>query len=129
MPHDANRFYSPFISGQQRLPNGNTLITEGSGGRLIEVTPDHEIVWEYISPHWGDALKMNMVYRAYRVPYDWIPQLDKPREVAVEKLDVTTYRVPNAAGPGCEDVVEVAGTMPFQADGALCVAEDDEIVE
>jgi hypothetical protein len=72
---------------------------------------------------------MNMVYRAYRVPYDWIPQLDKPREVAVEKLDVTTYRVPNAAGPGCEDVVEVAGTMPFQADGALCVAEDDEIVE
>ena len=129
MPHDANRFYSPFISGQQRLPNGNTLITEGSGGRLIEVTPDHEIVWEYISPHWGDALKMNMVYRAYRVPYDWVPQLDKPEEIAVQKMNVTQFRVPNAAAPGCEDVVEVAGTMPFQADGALCVAEDDEIVE
>jgi hypothetical protein len=129
MPHDANRFYSPFISGQQRLPNGNTLITEGSGGRLIEVTPDHEIVWEYISPHWGDALKMNMVYRAYRVPYDWIPQLDKPKEVAVERLDVTTFRVPNAAAPGCDDAVDVPGTKPFQADGALCVAEDDEIVE
>ena len=38
-PVDANRFYSPFISSAQRLPNGNTLITEGSGGRLIEVTP------------------------------------------------------------------------------------------
>ena len=29
MPLDANRFYSPFISGMQRLPNGNTMITEG----------------------------------------------------------------------------------------------------
>ncbi|MBT8346296.1 MAG: aryl-sulfate sulfotransferase, partial [Desulfofustis sp.] len=48
-PVDANRFYSPFISSAQRLPNGNTLITEGSGGRIIEVTKDHEIVWEYIS--------------------------------------------------------------------------------
>jgi hypothetical protein len=27
----------PFISSAQRLPNGNTLITEGSGGRIIEV--------------------------------------------------------------------------------------------
>ena len=38
VPVDANRFYSPFISSAQRLPNGNTLITEGSGGRIIEVT-------------------------------------------------------------------------------------------
>ena len=46
MPFDANRFYSPIVSAAQRLPNGNTLITEGTGGRLIEVTPDHRIVWE-----------------------------------------------------------------------------------
>ena len=36
--------------------NGNTLITEGSGGRIIEVSPDHELVWEYISPYWGSQL-------------------------------------------------------------------------
>ena len=41
---DCNRFYSPFISGMQRLPNGNTLITEGSDGRVFEVTKDHELV-------------------------------------------------------------------------------------
>jgi hypothetical protein len=29
-PLDASRFYGPFIRGAQRLPNGNTLITEGS---------------------------------------------------------------------------------------------------
>lgn len=37
----------------QRLKNGNTLITESSGGRLLEVTPDHRIVWEYINPARG----------------------------------------------------------------------------
>ena len=41
-------FYSRFISGVQRLPNGNTLVTEGGPGRLIEVTPDGEVVWEFI---------------------------------------------------------------------------------
>ena len=59
----------------RELPNGNTLITEGSDGRLIEVTPEHEIVWEYINPYFNTILGQftnNMVYRAYRVPYEWI---------------------------------------------------------
>ena len=63
-PVDMNRFYSPFISSAQRLPNGNTLITEGSGGCIFEVTAEHERVWEYISPYWGKLMKINMVYRA-----------------------------------------------------------------
>ena len=33
-------FYSFFISGAQRLPNGNTLICSGTNGTLFEVTPD-----------------------------------------------------------------------------------------
>ena len=41
--------YSPFISGAQRLANGNTFICEGATGRLIEVTPGGEIVWEYVN--------------------------------------------------------------------------------
>ena len=43
-------FYSYQISGAQRLPNGNTLICEGAPGRLFEVTPNNQIVWEYINP-------------------------------------------------------------------------------
>jgi hypothetical protein len=43
-------FYSFMVSGCERLPNGNTLITEGASGRLFEITADHETVWEYISP-------------------------------------------------------------------------------
>lgn len=123
-PHDANRFYSPFISSAQRLPNGNTLITEGSGGRIIEVTPGHDLVWEYISPYWGSLFNMNMVYRAYRVPYDWIPQVDPPEEVPIAPIDVTTYRVPGAASPGPRSESTVAGTLPYQTSSALCVLED-----
>jgi len=45
----------PFASNTcgtcQRLPNGNTLITESEAGRAFEVVPDGLIVWEFISPH------------------------------------------------------------------------------
>ncbi|MCG8638460.1 MAG: aryl-sulfate sulfotransferase [Desulfobacterales bacterium] len=123
-PVDANRFYSPFISSAQRLPNGNTLITEGSGGRIIEVTKDHEIVWEYISPYWGKLMNINMVYRAYRAPYEWVPQLEKPKEVAIGPVDVKSFRMPGAAAPGVKHTTKVEGVMPYQGDSALCVVAD-----
>ncbi len=33
-----------------KLPNGNYLITESDGGRLLEVSPQGEIVWEFVNP-------------------------------------------------------------------------------
>jgi hypothetical protein len=129
MPYDANRFYSPFISSAQRLPNGNTLITEGSGGRILEVTSDHALVWEYISPFWGKQLALNMVYRAYRAPYEWVPQRNKPKEVAIERLDVTKFYVPGAAAPTAMlKETTVPGTQPYRNDSrVLCVAGADEL--
>ena len=62
-------FYSAYISSAQRLPNGNTLICEGQCGRIFEVTPEHEIVWEYTSPHFFQAPVFgvtNAVFRAFR---------------------------------------------------------------
>jgi hypothetical protein len=44
-------FFSAIRSAQQRLDNGNTLITESDQGRIIEVTPAGDIVWEYLNPH------------------------------------------------------------------------------
>ncbi|MFO7638830.1 MAG: aryl-sulfate sulfotransferase [bacterium] len=44
---DPGAFYSPSYSGAFRLPNGNTLITEGVRGRVFEVTPGGEVVWTY----------------------------------------------------------------------------------
>ena len=43
-------FFSNIISGVQRLPNGNTLICEGVGGRFFEVDTNGTTVWEYINP-------------------------------------------------------------------------------
>jgi len=46
-----NPFFSLASGAIQRLPNGNTLITESDRGRVFEVTPEGQIVWEYINPH------------------------------------------------------------------------------
>ena len=48
---DKYSFYSAFVSGAQRMPNGHTLITSGAKGRFFEVTPEKEIVWEYRNPY------------------------------------------------------------------------------
>ena len=48
---------------QQFLPNGNILATESNGGRVREVTPDHEVVWEYASS--------SIVTSAFRVDRDF----------------------------------------------------------
>lgn len=47
----ATDFYSPLISGAQRLASGNTLICQGREGRIFEISPiNNEVVWEYRSP-------------------------------------------------------------------------------
>jgi hypothetical protein len=47
-------FFSNFISGAQRLANGNTLICSGASGTLFEVTPAKEIVWQFNNPTRSD---------------------------------------------------------------------------
>jgi hypothetical protein len=46
-------FYSSFISGAHRLPNGNTFVCSGANGTLFEVTDKKEIVWKYLNPVLG----------------------------------------------------------------------------
>lgn len=72
-------FYSSFISGAQRLPNGNTLICQGANGTFFEVTPEKETVWKYVNPvvgpeggsHRGEnEMPTNAVFRVYRYAAD-----------------------------------------------------------
>lgn len=44
------QFFSPTRGGNQRLPNGNSLITESDRGRVFEITKNGEIVWEFYNP-------------------------------------------------------------------------------
>lgn len=39
--------YSDILSGTDRLPNGNTLISVGTQGTVWEVTPEKEVVWKF----------------------------------------------------------------------------------
>jgi hypothetical protein len=47
----GERFFSALMGANQRLPNGNTLITESDYGRAFEVTREGRIVWEFYNPH------------------------------------------------------------------------------
>lgn len=49
--NEASPFFSPKLGTAQRLPNGNTLITESNNGRAFEVSPQGQIVWEFHNPH------------------------------------------------------------------------------
>ena len=71
-------FFSPYISGARRLPNGNTLITEGMFGRMFQVTPEGEVVWEYTNPHFYidvEGMLVNRVFRASHYQANEIPRL------------------------------------------------------
>ncbi len=59
-------FFSKYMGSAQRLPNGNTLITESSKGRIFEITKDKEIVWEFYNPLVNKENRSYSVYRAIK---------------------------------------------------------------
>jgi len=105
-------FFSYYISGAQRLPNGNTLICSGLNGHMFEVTKAGKVVWEYMSPInpgyisefvgmdadgepllGGDGPNRgagaNAVYRCYRYAPDY-PGLAGKRLISQGKLEEET---------------------------------------
>ncbi len=63
-----HKLFSASMSSVQRLPNGNTLVTEGLSGRVFQITPANTVVWSYTTPQ-----RKNVLYRAYMVPPEWVP--------------------------------------------------------
>jgi hypothetical protein len=63
-----NFFFSPTRGSSQRLPNGNTLITDGHNGRAFEVTPEGKMVWEFYNPEISkEKHKRRVIYRLMRI--------------------------------------------------------------
>ncbi|ARF54497.1 aryl-sulfate sulfotransferase [Streptomyces gilvosporeus] len=87
--HDPAReaFFAPFMGSAQRLPNGNTLITDSPAGRLFEVTAQGLVCWEYVVPQFGSYHEPevgalfpslnNAVFRAYRYDAEQLPWLKR----------------------------------------------------
>lgn len=72
-------FYAANISNARQLSNGNTIITEGTTGRIFEVTDLGEKVWEYVNPvgesgpvEQGETPSKNYVFRAFRYDDDYV---------------------------------------------------------
>jgi len=65
--YSAEGFFSDTAGVAQKLPNGNVLITSSRGGRLFEVTPEGDLVWQWQPPY--------LPMRANRYAPDYCPQL------------------------------------------------------
>jgi hypothetical protein len=66
-------FFTESCGTAERLPNGNTLITESDNGRAFEVTSDKEIVWEFYNPHraGADGEYIATLFEVVRLPRDF----------------------------------------------------------
>lgn len=66
-------FFSKTLGSAQRLPNGNTLITESENGRAFEITREGRTVWEFHNPHRAgehDEL-VAVLFELVRLPVDF----------------------------------------------------------
>ncbi len=103
--NNETEFWSRLAGSAKRLPNGNTLINETRRGRYLEVTPDKEVVWEFINPNQTGPEKQYIadLYDVLRYgpdhPFDWLEA-----------------GAPSASGPedpaGVMDEDNAAGTEP-----------------
>jgi outer membrane protein assembly factor BamB len=73
---EPGAFESLCCGANQRLENGNTLITDAARGRAFELDPTGRLVWEYWSPYRvlaGDGTeKVATLFEVRRLPGDWL---------------------------------------------------------
>ena len=60
-------FFSEWGGGVQRLENGNTLVADTVSGRIFEITPRGEVVWEYWNNDVWKGVSRGSIYRAQRI--------------------------------------------------------------
>lgn len=124
-------FYAGFISGVQRLPNGNTLICKGPFGEFREVTSSGEIVWRYVKPIGsggpivqGGTPSGNAAFRCtrYGVDYPGLAGQDLAAGGPIELYPITiqsTTHQPNVPSP-LDDFFVVTASISAPA-GVLAV--------
>ncbi|MCP4691455.1 MAG: hypothetical protein GY859_25650, partial [Desulfobacterales bacterium] len=113
---DPTDFFSQNISGAQRLANGATLICSGADGRFFEVTPEKEIVWEYVNPVAGGVVvdpgdpipsdnmgnQMNQVFKVFRYADNYAGLAETPGVSVAPAPDIKANGSdgPVTLGPG-----------------------------
>ena len=65
----ADGFFSKTRGSNQRLPNGNTLITDSDRGYAFEIAPNDDIVWHFANPDVANG-KRSAIFRMTRYAPD-----------------------------------------------------------
>jgi hypothetical protein len=73
-------FFTETRGSNQRLANGNTLITESDKGYVLEVTPDKRVVWKFANPDVDEEGIRSAIWRMQRFSPDELPFLDNIKE-------------------------------------------------
>lgn len=71
---EQDQFYTNVMGAHQLLPNGNRLILESMFGRVFEVTPEGEVVWDYVL-HYEDVYAA-LIENMERLPDDYFTVTD-----------------------------------------------------
>jgi len=61
----SSPFYTDAMGKWQQLPNGNVLLTETKTGRVVEVAPDGQMVWEWVIQPYNES-KVSRISQAIR---------------------------------------------------------------
>jgi hypothetical protein len=82
----AQHMYSEIRGSQQALPNGNVLITDSGTGRILEVSREGTLVWEFVNPaRWRkDPNLIACTFSATRLSAAELPFLESGRDQTAE---------------------------------------------
>lgn len=115
-PVPAN-FYTGFIGGAERQPNGNTLIIEGGSGELFEVDPTDAVVWTYTNVN-GTPVFKSRKYQKFLFPGDASLSAASGGQVQLDLVGGSTMASRNyflgrrvVPGPPSQQVILTTGTL------------------
>lgn len=83
---DEHLFKSGLRGSAETLPNGNRLVTESDGGRLLEITRAGELVWEFVNPVRGGDKE------------EFIPVVSAGQRIALGDIDADFRAVLDTSG-------------------------------
>jgi len=135
--------FSPIISGADRLSDGGTFITEGVNGRMIEISPAGDRVWEYVNPIGvagplaqgtppvvNGITRENAVFKARKYPPDY-PAFNGKTLDPQGPLESFTAPAPTGDGTGGTDpltatrLTAAGDQIEVRWDAASCAATAD----
>jgi len=127
VPLAEENLFSSFISGTQRLENGNTLICSGEQGRFVEVSYECDIVWEYVNPFLGDPNR-NIFANQANASAGADDAASEPDEAAAQDASKSAVAPPRpdvfAGGPFAGLVGQNAARQPNAVFRALRIPSD-----